>query len=200
RIFGPLVSPRISALTVNRPASVVTSPSLTTSTVGSVTEEPTSPATLSTSRTSPTETFCCLPPQRTIAYTAEPFFCNLLAGCAPATGRSSPEKPTNRGERSNGRVNRTHRFSRVPDNGGPVEPDGTSDAGRHSAGLARRERLRPLPWSLSAETASSVSVTLSRPAVSSAATAVLSPFLDSFSATAFSIAILAWVPRGSGLP
>src|SRR4051794_7332994 len=38
---------------------------------GSVTESPTSWATLSISMTSPTATFCCWPPLRTIAYTAD---------------------------------------------------------------------------------------------------------------------------------
>src|SRR6266704_2664987 len=41
------------------------------STAGSVTVEPTSPASLSTVRTSSTEALLCLPPQRTIAYTTE---------------------------------------------------------------------------------------------------------------------------------
>src|SRR6266567_4845058 len=43
--------------------------SSTTSTAGSVRLEPTSPASLSTVRTSSTDAFSCLPPQRTIAYT-----------------------------------------------------------------------------------------------------------------------------------
>src|SRR5215467_14059767 len=47
----------------------MTLPSSTTSTAGSVTLEPTSPASVSTVRTSSTAAFSCLPPQRTIAYT-----------------------------------------------------------------------------------------------------------------------------------
>src|SRR5215472_17424652 len=47
----------------------MTLPSSTRSTAGSVTLEPTSPASLSTVRTSSTDAFSCLPPQRTIAYT-----------------------------------------------------------------------------------------------------------------------------------
>src|SRR6266851_5910728 len=43
--------------------------SSTTSTAGSVRLEPTSPASLSTVKTSSTDAFSCLPPQRTIAYT-----------------------------------------------------------------------------------------------------------------------------------
>ena len=50
-----------------------------TSTAGSVTLEPTSPASLSTVRTSSTDAFSCLPPQRTIAYTE-----NSLSLCGPA--------------------------------------------------------------------------------------------------------------------
>src|ERR1700729_417549 len=47
----------------------MTLPSSITSTAGRVTLEPTSPASLSTVRTSSTDAFSCLPPQRTIAYT-----------------------------------------------------------------------------------------------------------------------------------
>src|SRR6516162_245487 len=47
----------------------MTWPSSTTRTAGSVTLEPTSPASVSTVRTSSTAAFSCLPPQRTIAYT-----------------------------------------------------------------------------------------------------------------------------------
>src|ERR1700733_6599605 len=46
-----------------------------TSTAGSVTLEPTSPASLSTVRTSSTDAFSCLPPQRTIAYTENSLPC-----------------------------------------------------------------------------------------------------------------------------
>src|SRR5258708_23798022 len=67
----------------------MTLPSSTTSRVGSVTLAPTSPASLSTVRTSSTDAFSCLPPQRTIAYTES----SLLfepARDAPGSG-SSPE-------------------------------------------------------------------------------------------------------------
>src|SRR5215472_11923714 len=53
----------------------MTLPSSTTSTAGSVTLEPTSPASVSTVRTSSTDAFSCLPPQRTIAYTEELSLC-----------------------------------------------------------------------------------------------------------------------------
>src|SRR6266571_9571260 len=71
-IFGPLTGPRISAVTWYPPStagSLMTLPPSTTSTAGSVRLEPTSPASLSTVRTSSTDAFSCLPPQRTIAYT-----------------------------------------------------------------------------------------------------------------------------------
>ena len=54
--------------------SLITLSSSTTSTAGSVTLEPTSPASLSTVRTSSTDAFSCLPPQRTIAYTENSLF------------------------------------------------------------------------------------------------------------------------------
>src|SRR6516164_2973300 len=53
----------------------MTLPSSTTSTAGSVTLDPTSPARVSTVRTSSTAAFSCLPPQRTIAYTEELSLC-----------------------------------------------------------------------------------------------------------------------------
>src|SRR5215469_1487435 len=71
-IFGPAAGPRISAVTWYPPSSarslITFSPS-TMSTAGSVMVEPTSPASLSTVRTSSTDALLCLPPQRTIAYT-----------------------------------------------------------------------------------------------------------------------------------
>src|SRR5215212_6935054 len=75
-IFGPLVAPTTSAVTnaLSRVAAsdVIESPS-TTSTTGRVSESPAAVATLSISMTSPTATFCCLAPARTIAYTAVSF-------------------------------------------------------------------------------------------------------------------------------
>src|SRR5215831_9982189 len=57
----------------------MTLPSSTTSTAGSVTLEPTSPASVSTVRTSSTAALSCLPPQRTIAYTRELSLCLVRA-------------------------------------------------------------------------------------------------------------------------
>src|SRR6266571_798120 len=71
-ILGPLAGPMISAVTWYLPStagSLMTLSSSTTSTAGSVRLDPTSPASLSTVRTSSTDAFSCLPPQRTIAYT-----------------------------------------------------------------------------------------------------------------------------------
>src|SRR5215510_7543303 len=73
-ILGPKVSPRISAVTLTLAsflASAVTLPSSTSSTAGSSSDSPGRASTLSISRTSPTATFCCWPPLRTIAYTAD---------------------------------------------------------------------------------------------------------------------------------
>ena len=47
--------------------------------MGNVTLEPTSPASVSTVRTSSTAAFSCLPPQRTIAYTRELSLCLVRA-------------------------------------------------------------------------------------------------------------------------
>src|SRR3954469_15166254 len=80
-ILGPLVAPRISALTTyldSSAAALTTLSPSTTSSAGNVTDAPASPASLSTVSTSSTATFSCLPPQRTIAYTAEPFPCARL--------------------------------------------------------------------------------------------------------------------------
>src|SRR5487761_1601190 len=71
-ILGPLAAPTISAATWEPPsssASVTTLSPSTTSRTGSVSVEPTSPVRRSTVRTSSTDAFSCLPPQRTIAYT-----------------------------------------------------------------------------------------------------------------------------------
>src|SRR5512135_675416 len=57
----------------------MTLPSSTTSNADSVTVEPTSPASVSTVRTSSTAAFSCLPPQRTIAYTEELSLCLVRA-------------------------------------------------------------------------------------------------------------------------
>src|SRR5579875_3896285 len=101
-IFGPLAGPRISAVTRYRPSSagsLTTLPSSTTRTAGSVTLAPTSPASLSTVRTSSTDAFSCLPPQRTIAYTECLSRClrSILAGSWPSLAarppRATPNEP-----------------------------------------------------------------------------------------------------------
>src|SRR6476661_4540443 len=75
-ILGPLVAPSTStvteALSSAFASEVIVSPS-TARTTGRVSVEPTSVVTLSISMTSPTATFCCLAPARTIAYTAVSF-------------------------------------------------------------------------------------------------------------------------------
>src|SRR5580704_18017950 len=71
-ILGPDAAPTISAVPwwlTTSAGSLMTLSSSMTSTAGRVTLEPTSPASLSTVRTSSTDAFSCLPPQRTIAYT-----------------------------------------------------------------------------------------------------------------------------------
>src|SRR4051794_28466755 len=73
-IFGPLAAPSTSPVTeaeLSASAPVVTFSPSTSMTTGRLTESPTSWATLSISMTSPTATFCCWPPLRTIAYTAD---------------------------------------------------------------------------------------------------------------------------------
>src|SRR3712207_3053880 len=73
-IFGPLVAARTSAVTVTDPRAEAVdrtdSPSTTISGCR-LTLEPTSPAILSISRTSPTATLCWRPPLRTTAYTPD---------------------------------------------------------------------------------------------------------------------------------
>src|SRR5680860_970247 len=71
-IFGPLVWPRTSALTftlASMSASTVTVSPSTKRTAGNETDSPSTDETRSISMTSPTATFCCWPPLRTIAYT-----------------------------------------------------------------------------------------------------------------------------------
>src|SRR3954463_3204097 len=89
-IFGPLVAPRTSTVTdalSSAFASEVTVSPSTTRTTGRVTESPAAVVTLSISMTSPTATFCCLAPARTIAYTAVSFVDLLLNGTS-GSGRS----------------------------------------------------------------------------------------------------------------
>src|SRR5262245_58616351 len=73
-IFGPLVAPRTSAWTstlASASESVVTESPSTRRTAGSDRLSPGAVVTLSISMTSPTATFCCWPPLRTIAYTSD---------------------------------------------------------------------------------------------------------------------------------
>src|SRR6185312_3925184 len=79
----------------------MTLPSSTTSTAGSVTLEPTSPASVSTVRTSSTAAFSCLPPQRTIAYTRELSLCLVRAlplGAGPHRVNADPHTGSQRYE------------------------------------------------------------------------------------------------------
>src|SRR4051812_19841118 len=73
-ILGPLVAPSTSTVTpaFSSPVAVTLSPS-TVITTGRVSVSPTATSVLSISMTSPTATFCCLLPARTIAYTAVSF-------------------------------------------------------------------------------------------------------------------------------
>src|SRR5215469_12597352 len=90
-ILGPAAAPTISAVTwyeLSSAGSLITLPSSTTSTAGSVTLAPTSPDSLSTVRTSSTDAFSCLPPQRTIAYTE-----SLSSYCQPAAGAEFGDRP-----------------------------------------------------------------------------------------------------------
>src|SRR5215469_5903344 len=83
-ILGPAAAPTISAVTwyeLSSAGLLITLPSSTTSTAGSVTLAPISPDSLSTVSTSSTDAFSCLPPQRTIAYTE-----SLSSYCQPAAG------------------------------------------------------------------------------------------------------------------
>src|ERR1700741_1620559 len=79
----------------------MTLPSSTTSSAASVTLEPTSPASVSTVRTSSTAAFSCLPPQRTIAYTRELSLCLVRAlplGAGPHRVNADPHTGSQRYE------------------------------------------------------------------------------------------------------
>src|SRR5215472_3183761 len=79
----------------------MTWPPSTTRTAGSITLEPTSPASVSTVRTSSTAAFSCLPPQRTIAYTRELSLClvrALLWGAGPHRVNADPHSGSQRYE------------------------------------------------------------------------------------------------------
>src|SRR5687768_312874 len=85
-ILGPLVAPSTSTVTaaLSSPVEVTFSPS-TAITTGRVSVSPTAVETLSISMTSPTATFCCLAPARTIAYTAVSFVWLLRLGLRHAS-------------------------------------------------------------------------------------------------------------------
>src|SRR5215472_1239627 len=96
-ILGPAAAPTISAVTWYDRSSaglLITLPSSTTSTAGSVTLAPISPDSLSTVSTSSTDAFSCLPPQRTIAYTE-----SLSSYCQPAAGAEFGGSPPTRHHR-----------------------------------------------------------------------------------------------------
>src|SRR4051812_28056055 len=71
RIFGPLVSPSTSAVTLAPVTSVLTVSPSTRRSGCRLTLEPTSSLVRSISRRSPTATLCWRPPLRTIAYTPD---------------------------------------------------------------------------------------------------------------------------------
>src|SRR5437764_1335916 len=87
-ILGPLTAPRTSAVILYLASSATALTTFwpsTTSTAGNVTVEPTSSISLSTLSTSSTATFSCLPPARTIAYTANPFVVIPAPGQGPTS-------------------------------------------------------------------------------------------------------------------
>src|SRR5689334_4559897 len=88
-ILGPLVAPSTSTVTdaLSRPVLVTVSPS-TAMTTGRLIDSPTAVETLSISMTSPTATFCCLAPARTIAYTAVSFVDLSLTSWSGAVERT----------------------------------------------------------------------------------------------------------------
>src|SRR4051794_31233197 len=97
-ILGPLVAPRTSTVTaaLSRPVAVTFSPS-TTITTGRLRDAPATSSVLSISMTSPTATFCCLLPLRTIAYTSASLSSSLKLGSGgtrhpQASGEVSTQK------------------------------------------------------------------------------------------------------------
>src|SRR5438552_15343932 len=127
RIFRALIGPTTSAVT-ETPASacapVVTLVPSTTRTAGRVTVSPSAPGSFSTSTTSPTATLCCLPPLRTIAYTAELTLCSF-----------EDPAPRQRAART-GRA-KAHRGSRVRSLAGPGQTVGYSVSAGDAAGAGR---------------------------------------------------------------
>src|SRR6516164_9355453 len=131
----------------------MTLPSSTTSTAGSVTLDPTSPARVSTVRTSSTAAFSCLPPQRTIAYTEELSLCLCgpiapfrpladqgheggLASLAPAPWQPSPGSDLCAG--SSG-----YQTPAAADASGAACPGSAAMSGGPGSRVAARRRRRP---------------------------------------------------------
>src|SRR5215469_13045914 len=112
----------------------MTWPSSTTRTAGSVTLEPTSPASVSTVRTSSTAAFSCLPPQRTIAYTRELSLCLVRAFLGAGPHRSAPVRSPDQSV-TRGSPALAHGWPR-----GPLPRI-------HPVGKIIRHQERPMPYS-----------------------------------------------------
>src|SRR3954447_5340964 len=99
-IFGPLERPRTSAETATLASaaeSVVTVSPSTTRTAGRDTVSPTLSVRLSISMTSPTATFCWVPPLRTIAYTVDLTLCwfgKLTGACTDLASHTNMARGT----------------------------------------------------------------------------------------------------------
>src|SRR5438876_985011 len=152
----------------------MTLPSSTTSTAGSVTLEPTSPASVSTVRTSSTAAFSCLPPQRTIAYTENSLsaLCGLSLVRAPH--RSAPVRMPDQND-TRGPPALAHGWPRAPPPGsilvGPRLVRGRADLALIAVG-ARGRRLRCAAAGLLAVLAGlGLAALLRRPAIAPAAAA-----------------------------
>src|SRR6476646_5539775 len=140
-IFGPLVRPVTSTVTLalSRPVAVTFSPS-TTITTGRVRVSPAA-AIASISMTSPTATFCCLLPLRTIAYTASHSpRSGLLVNSAELWGLRATPPMVRRGTAA-GRARRcrcvSHRGSRLRDRAGAPQNDASPTRSPPGLALAR---------------------------------------------------------------
>src|SRR5215469_7571572 len=112
----------------------MTWPPSTTRTAGIVTLEPTSPASVSTVRTSSTAAFSCLPPQRTIAYTRELSLCLVRAFLGAGPHRSAPVRSPDQSV-TRGSPALAHDWPR-----GPLPRI-------HPVGKIIRHQERPMPYS-----------------------------------------------------
>src|SRR5215469_4520755 len=112
----------------------MTWPPSTTRTAGIVTLEPTSPASVSTVRTSSTAAFSCLPPQRTIAYTRELSLCLVRAFLGAGPHRSAPVRSPDQSV-TRGSPALAHGWPR-----GPLPRI-------HPVGKIIRHQERPMPYS-----------------------------------------------------